>query len=304
MRPSLIVHGGAWNIPDAAVADCRTGCLDALAAGWATLSRGGRALDAVESAIRVLEDHPVFDAGTGSHLNRDGHVELDAMIMDGATLNAGAVAGVRGVRNPITLARGVLETGEHMMLVGEGARQFAVEHDLPLCDPSELIVERERAAWLAWRDTPDAGLADFATGSAMGTVGAVAVDNTGGIVAGTSTGGTLCKHPGRVGDSSLIGCGCYADREAGAVSCTGLGEAIMRVVLAKTAVEYLRAGLTPDETARRSVDYLLQRGRGNGGLIILGADGTPGLAFNTTRMAYAYVAADGAFVVGTDHGDA
>jgi beta-aspartyl-peptidase (threonine type) len=131
----------------------------------------------------------------------------------------------------------------------------------------------------------------------------VAIDSAGGIAAGTSTGGTLSKHRGRVGDSSLIGCGCYADAEAGAVSCTGLGEAIMRVVLAKAAVEYLRAGLTPNEAARRSADHLRDRGRGNGGLIIIGTDGTPGFAFNTTRMAYGYVAPDDVFVVGTDHGD-
>jgi len=303
MHPSLIVHGGAWNIPDAAVADCRAGCHDALAAGWAILSRGGSAFDAVESAIRVLEDRPVFDAGTGSHLNRDGYVELDAMIMDGVTLNAGAVAGVRGVRNPITLARRILELGEHMMLVGEGARQFAAEQGLPLCDPSELVVERERAAWLEWRGRPDAGLSDFTTEHAMGTVGAVAIDSTGGLVAGTSTGGTLCKHRGRVGDSSLIGCGCYADAEAGGVSCTGLGEAIMRVVLAKTAVEYLRSGHTPREAARLSAGHLRLRGRGNGGLILIGADGTSGFAFNTTRMAYAYVAPDDSFVVGVEHAD-
>jgi beta-aspartyl-peptidase (threonine type) len=244
----------------------------------------------------VLEDDPVFDAGTGSHLNRDGDVELDAIIMDGATLNAGAVAAVKGVRNPIGLARRLLETGPEMMLVGEGAERFAEEHGIPLCDPAELIVPRERDAWIRWRDRPDAAMSDFT--NAMGTVGAVALDARGGLFAGTSTGGTLCKHPGRVGDSPLIGCGCYADSEAGGVSCTGLGEAVMRVVLAKTAVERLRSGESPNEVARACVQLLQRRGRGNGGLIILGADGTPAVAFTTSRMAYAYVNADGSRVAG------
>jgi beta-aspartyl-peptidase (threonine type) len=298
LKPSLIVHGGAWNIPDDGVPECRAGCERALEAGWAILARGGLAIDAVEAAIRILEDCPVFDAGTGSHLNRDGHIELDAIIMDGATLNAGAVAAVTGIRNPIQLARRVLENGEQMMLVGDGARQFAQEQGLPLCDPTELIVDRERIAWEHWRGRPDAPLSDFITDQAMGTVGAVALDARGGLVAGTSTGGTLCKHPGRVGDSPLIGCGCYADRDAGAASCTGLGEAVMRVVLAKTAVERLRTGEHPGVTAEVCSRHLRDRGRGNGGLILLGADGTPAVAFTTSRMAYGYVAPDGSFVIG------
>jgi L-asparaginase / beta-aspartyl-peptidase len=280
------------------VADCRNGCRRAHEVGWAILTRGGSAIDAVEAAIGVLEDAPVFDAGTGSHLNRDGDIELDAIIMDGATLNAGAVAAVKGVRNPIRLARRLLETGPEMMLVGQGAQQFALEQGIPLCDPAALVVEREREAWSAWRNRPDAAMSDFTTDHAMDTVGAVALDVHGSLFAGTSTGGTLCKHPGRVGDSPLIGCGCYADSEAGGVSCTGLGEAVMRVVLAKTAVERLRTGESPSAVAQAAVDHLLHRGRGNGGLIILGADGTPGVAYTTSRMAYAYRAADGSYVIG------
>lgn len=242
-----------------------------------------------------MEDDPAFDAGTGAHLNRDGHVELDAIIMDGATLNAGSVASVKGIRNPITLARRVLENGEQVMLVAEGAQRFAVEHGIPLCDPAELIVPRERAAWLEWRNRPDAAMSEFV---AKGTVGAVALDTHGSLVAGTSTGGTLSKHPGRVGDSPLIGCGCYADREAGGASCTGLGEAVMRVVLAKTAVERLRTGERPRDVALAAVEHLGRRGRGNGGIIMLGADGTPAVAFTTSRMAYAYINDDGSYVVG------
>jgi L-asparaginase / beta-aspartyl-peptidase len=295
LKPSLIVHGGAWNIPDSAVEDCRAGCRRALEEGWKILSKGGGALDAIEAAIVVLEDDPAFDAGIGSHLNLDGRVQLDAIVMDGATLKAGAVAAVERIRNPIRLAREIFESSEHMMLVGAGAEQFAREQGMALCDPEELILDRERMAWRRCRE--DQHAAEFHVDHAMGTVGAVAVDSRGAIFAGTSTGGTCCKHAGRVGDSPLIGCGCYADAEAGGVSCTGLGEAIMRIVLAKTAVEFLRAGMTPLETAGACTKLLRDRGHGTGGLILLDKNGEPGFAFTTPRMAFGYVAVDGNFVV-------
>ncbi|SRR5579883_331766 len=299
MKPSLIVHGGAWNIPDDLVEACRAGCERALEVGMALLARGADALVAVEEAICVLEDDPVFDAGRGAHLNRVGEIELDAIIMNGTTLDAGAVAAVTGVRNPIRLARRLLDTGPEMMVVGAGARRFADEQRMPICDPSELVVPRERAAWERWRDHPDAALSDFATPSTAGdTVGAVAIDARGHMAAGTSTGGTLCKRPGRVGDSPLIGCGCYADDEVGAASCTGLGEAVMRVVLAKTAVDRLRGGEAPDSVAGYATALLRRRGRGTGGLILLDRTGTAAVAHTTTRMAYAYVGADGAVVAG------
>jgi len=146
MKPSLIVHGGAWDIPDESVDACKAGCQRALAAGWSILSSGGSALDAVEAAIVALEDDPVFDAGFGSHLTLDGHVECDAIVMDGATLRAGSVTTLRHIRNPIRLARQVLENCPHMMLAGEGAERFAVEQGLTLCAPEELIAEAERDA--------------------------------------------------------------------------------------------------------------------------------------------------------------
>jgi beta-aspartyl-peptidase (threonine type) len=187
LQPSLIVHGGAWNIPEEALADCRAGCRRALEAGWQILSRGGAALDAVEAAIVALEDDPTFDAGVGAHLNRDGRVQLDAIVMDGATLKSGAVAAVERLRNPILLARKVLEASEHMMLVAAGAEQFATENGLVLCAPEELIVERERAAWR--RCGEDVHAAEHHFSHEHGTVGAVAVDSQGRLVAGTSTGG-------------------------------------------------------------------------------------------------------------------
>jgi beta-aspartyl-peptidase (threonine type) len=294
MKPALIVHGGAWDIPDASIEACRAGCRRALEAGWAILSPGGSALDAVEAAIVALEDDPVFDAGVGSHLNLDGRVELDAMVMDGGTLRAGAVAAVQRIRNPIRLARKVLENCEHMMLVGEGAERFAAEHGLARCDPQELVTEAERLAWAHCRD--DRHAAAHHRGHQQDTVGAVALDRDARLVAGTSTGGTCCKRPGRVGDSPLIGCGCYADVQAGGVSCTGWGEAIMKVVLAKTAVDLLRSGETlPMDVAREAVRILADRGRGTGGLILLDREGRPGYAFNTPRMAYGYVVHDGSY---------
>ena len=319
LKPSLIVHGGAWNIPDEAVEDCRKGCCRALAMGWEVLERGGSALDAVEAAIVVLEDDPTFDAGVGSHLNREGRVELDAIIMEGAGLQAGAVAAVARIRNPIRLARKVLEACEHMMLVGAGAEQFAVEQGLPLCAPEELVTERERTAWR--RCSAGSHSSEFHLSHGHGTVGAVALDRQGGLAAGTSTGGICCKRPGRVGDSPLVGCGCYADAEVGAVSCTGLGEAIMKIVMAKTAVDLLRGPLvvaqapsqaepgnalphsstarsgelvhlSPQQAAESCVQLLVQRAKGSGGLILLDREGRPGVAFNTPRMAYAYMSAD------------
>jgi L-asparaginase / beta-aspartyl-peptidase len=295
MQPSLIVHGGAWDIPDDAVVSCNVGCQNALRAGWAVLSKAGSALEAIEAAIIVLEDDPAFDAGFGSHLNLDGHVECDAMVMDAATLRAGSVAGLRRVKNPIRAARAVLEKCPHMMLISDGAERFAADHGVPLCDPNELVSPAESEAWLLCRR--DSHAAEHHRGHEQGTVGAVALDQHGHLVAATSTGGTCCKLPGRVGDSPLIGCGCYADAETGGVSSTGFGEAIMKIVMAKTAADFLRpAGSSPTRAAQAAVELLAKRGKGTGGVILLDKNGTPGFAFNTPRMAYGYVAPDGSFL--------
>jgi beta-aspartyl-peptidase (threonine type) len=294
MNPSLIVHGGAWDIPDDAVAACRSGCETALAKAWPILRDGGSALDAVEAAIIELENEPVFDAGFGSHLNLGGRVECDAIVMDGATLRAGAAAALQRIKNPIQLARRILERAPHMMLVANGAECFAVEQGMTLCDPEDLITDAEREAWQ--RCKRDRHAAANHRGHEQGTVGAVAIDRHGKLFAGTSTGGTCCKLPGRVGDSPLIGCGCYADSEAGGVSCTGYGEAIMKVVLAKAGVDFLRApGATADSVAKQSIELLARRTRATGGLILLDRQGNPGFAFNTPRMAYGYVTESGSF---------
>jgi beta-aspartyl-peptidase (threonine type) len=316
MPLALIVHGGAWDIPDDEVAEHQAGCRRALEVGWDVLQAGGTALDAVEGAVRVLEDAPIFDAGVGSVLNRDGDVELDAAVMDGATLRSGAVAAVRRVRNPITLARRVLES-HVILLVAQGAERFAESVGLPLCDPAELIVERERRRWAELLSQED-----FRTQDAFGarqedqergrpregetttspvslspglpfshpsdTVGAVALDLHGHLAAGTSTGGTANKLPGRVGDSPLIGCGLYADDQTGGCSSTGWGESIIKVLLAKTATDLIGAGHDPMTAARMAIDTLARRVSGYGGCILLDSQGRPGLAFNTPRMAHAY----------------
>jgi beta-aspartyl-peptidase (threonine type) len=295
MRPSLILHGGAWDIPDDAVDACKTGCHRALTAGWFVLSNGGHALDAIEASITILEDDPTFDAGFGSHLNLDGRVECDAIVMDAATLRAGAVAGLHRVKNPVKLARAILEKCPHMMLIADGAERFAAAHSVPLCDPGDLVSPAEKEAWLRCRE--DSHAAEHHRGHEQGTVGAVAIDQQGRMFAATSTGGTCCKLPGRVGDSPLIGCGCYADHETGGVSATGYGEAIMKIVMAKTAADFLRpASSTPTRAAQAAVQLLAQRGKGTGGVILLDKKGNPGFAFNTPRMAFGYVAPDGTLV--------
>jgi beta-aspartyl-peptidase (threonine type) len=304
MKPSLILHGGAWDIPDEAVDACKAGCLEALGEGWKILASGGSALDAVEAAIIVLENAPVFDAGFGSHLNAEGKVECDAIVMDGATLRSGAAAGLQRVKNPIRAARAIYEKCPHMMLIAEGAEKFAKEKGVPLCGPEELVSEAEWEAYL--RCSQDEHAAEHHRGHEQGTVGAVALDKEGRLFAATSTGGTCCKLPGRVGDSPLIGCGCYADSTAGGVSCTGYGEAIMKIVMAKTAVDFLRHPPRELETSKQIADHAVQesilllaeRGHGTGGLILLDRDGTPAFAFNTPRMAYAFVDASGSFIAG------
>ncbi|MGH9740653.1 MAG: isoaspartyl peptidase/L-asparaginase [Candidatus Acidiferrales bacterium] len=308
MKPSLIVHGGAGNIPDGAVAGFRRGVRAGVEAGWRILSAGGAAIDAVEGAIVAMEEDPALDAGVGSHLNRDGRVQLDAIIMDGMSLKAGAVAVVERIRNPIRLARLVLEKSEHMMLAGAGAEQFAIENGFPLSDPDELITETARSEWQKLREQ---SLASEGTpAQPRGTVGAVALDAEGNLVAGTSTGGTRNKYPGRVGDSPLIGCGCYADAEAGGASCTGYGEGIMKIVMAKLAADLLRdPRVLPPHRKRRGKTTIAQavadacvrllghRAHAEGGLILMDREGRPAAAFSTPRMAYAYVEADGSFTI-------
>lgn len=331
-------------MPDDAVEAHQTGIRNALEAGYRLLMRGASAVDAVELAVASMEDDEAFDAGRGSFLTRDGRVQLDALLMDGADLRTGAVACVERLRNPIRAARLVLDRSPHVYFVGVGAERFARQHGMELCDNTDLIVPRERERLMAFQkaelegaaDTTFSGNAEFTSAVMPGTspggpepvsgtwdiattdseiaqsqlesevsqtlpdalrlvdptlkshdtVGAVAIDRNGDIAAGTSTGGTLSKAPGRVGDSSLIGCGCYADNQSAAVSLTGWGEPIMKLVLGKWAVDRVAAGHAPQRAASDAISYLESRLGGHGGIILIGPDGRVGVAHNTPRMAW------------------
>lgn len=293
--PVLVVHGGAWAIPDDMVEAHILGVQNALAKGWHVLEGGGTALEAVETAIVSMEDDETFDAGRGSFLTRDGRVQLDALMMDGGTLRAGGVGCVERIRNPIRASRLVLEKSPHVYFVAEGAERFAEEHGMPLCRNEELVIDREIQRLKIAQEKEAAGHPDLTFAgpfadptSSHDTVGAVALDVNGNIAAGTSTGGTLNKAPGRVGDSSLIGCGCYADNLSAACSCTGWGEPIMKLVLAKYAADRVRSGAAPDAVALEAMQYLKRRLNGHGGMILLDQRGRFGVAHNTPRMAWAY----------------
>jgi len=287
--PVLVVHGGAWAIPDDMVDAHLNGVRNAIAAGWQALAKGGSALDAVEEAVVILEDDETFDAGRGSFLNRDGKVQLDAFIMEGHTLRGGGVGCVERLRNPVRAARKILSESPHVYFVGEGAERFAAEHGMALCDNQDLIIAREVERLRAFQaqaadQTPDL----FAPAISHDTVGAVALDRAGNLAAATSTGGTLNKAPGRLGDSSLIGCGCYADNESAAASLTGWGEPIMKLVLAKWAADRVLAGNLPEWVSQEAINYLEARVNGHGGIILLDGKGRFGISHNTPRMAWAF----------------
>jgi L-asparaginase / beta-aspartyl-peptidase len=290
-EPVLLVHGGAGSIPDEGVDRYVAGIHAALEVAWPVLQQGGSALDAVEAAIVSMEDSGSFDAGRGSILNQDGRVQLDAMIMDGATLDAGAVGATETVRNPIRVARAILDHAPQVFFVGAGADRFAAEHGFPPIDNADLITPRERRRFEAAQAMASGGGTvnrDAAIDGVIGhdTVGAVALDRAGNLAAGTSTGGIMFKPVGRVGDSSIIGSGGYADNESAAVSCTGEGEAIMRLVLGKWAVDRVAVGSTPQEAAEAAIARLGERVHAQGGLILLDRLGRPGIAFNAARMAW------------------
>jgi len=285
------------------------GVSNALAAGYALLDKGGSAVHAVEAAVAVLEDDDTFDAGRGSFLTRDGRVQLDALLMDGGAkdglMRAGGVACVERLRNPIHAARLVLDKSPHVYFVGQGAEEFAQQHGMELIDNTELVLDRERLRLEDAQEKERAGLPDLtfagddkspetaAELTSHDTVGAVALDARGNIAAATSTGGTLNKAPGRVGDSSLIGCGCYADNASAAVSLTGWGEPIMKLVLGKWAVDRVQQGRAPEQVAPDAIAYLYKRLGGHGGIILLAPDGRYGIAHNTPRMAWGLCGAQG-----------
>lgn len=284
---AIAIHGGAGTLArnhmDAErEAEIRATLAAAARAGYAVLADGGRSLDAVQVAIRLLEDSPHFNAGKGAVFNADGHNELDASIMDGATLNAGAVAAVRRIRNPIDLAQRVMTHSQHVMLIGEGAETFAVEQGFELVDPEYFHTDFRWEALQKARADESAGAAPSAR--LYSTVGAVALDQAGNLAAGTSTGGMTNKRFGRVGDSPIIGAGTYADNRSCAVSGTGHGEFFIRWVVAYNICNRVAAGATLDAASDAVVKEVLVEAGGSGGVISIDARGNIAMPFNTQGM--------------------
>lgn len=298
---SIIVHGGAYAIPDHLVAAKKSGVQNAATSAHKALMKGKTALDAVEIAIRCLEDDPTFNAGHGGALNSQGEVELDAIIVDGRSLEFGAVAAVENIANPISLARMVMEKSDHVMLVGKGANLFAKEMKIASVDPKELVSDfskEELAKQPIYNHVIDNS---FINQAKHDTVGAVARDIYGNIAAGTSTGGITAKRVGRVGDSPLIGCGACCDNEIGGVSCTGHGEAIAKVTLASRVLITLKTdGCSPEEACKKSLEYMKSKVSGYGGVIMISSDGYLAKAFSTKRMAWASVDKTGVLQCGID----
>jgi L-asparaginase / beta-aspartyl-peptidase len=284
---AIAIHGGAGAMPRASLSAereqlYRAGLAAALDGGYAVLESGGGSLDAVAAAVRILEDDPLFNAGHGAALTRDGAAELDAAIMDGRQLRAGAVASVRHVKNPIDLARRVMEKSRHVLLVGAGAEEFALEEQFALV-PNHYFRTAERLQQLEAEQRGERMSELLPT--SRGTVGAVALDRAGNLAAATSTGGMTNKRPGRVGDSPIIGAGTYAKNGVCAVSATGHGEYFIRAVAAHhvcAAVQY--RGLTLQQAVREMLHDILAGMGGDGGLIAVDKDGALVLEFSTEGM--------------------
>jgi len=298
----LVVHGGAGDyakITQEQISAKRAAMTEAMKAGYNILAKSGTSVDAVEATIRVLENSGVFDAGRGGYYTRDGIPELDSAIMDGATLKAGAVASLKHIANPISLARLVMEKTPHVLLVGEGAEDFAKSQGVPLMSPFYFYNLREWERYQKLKATngkSDAVLAERP--GVYGTVGVVALDQAGNLAAGTSTGGTAWKMPGRIGDSPLIGAGTYANNDSGAISATGVGEFFIRNVVAAdicARVRYLHVSL--EQAANDVVMKELVAQKGEGGIIGVDRQGQVVMVFNTNGMMRGVVRADGKIVI-------
>lgn len=296
-----MVHGGAGALDnigsDGEAVRYLEGMRVALEHGRQILELGGSALEAVEQCAVLLEDHPLFNAGSGSVLNEDGRVEMDAAIMCGQHLNAGAVAGVYNIANPIQLARVVLAESEHVMLIGEGAMRFADHHHFERVADHYLLTAERIAQWERAHRERRMGLDHDCEESLplmqddkYGTIGAVAKDKNGNLAAATSTGGIVNKRYGRVGDSPIVGAGVYADNTTCAVSCTGFGEDFIRVALAKTLSDIIEfTGADGPSASRRGIDYLRTKVNGRGGFILVDRDGRCCGEFTTKRMIHGWI---------------
>jgi len=303
MPIAIVVHGGAGHVPAEHADKYKAGCKEAALLGWRILREGGSALDGIEAAVRALEDNPIYNAGTGAGLTNEGSIELDAGMMEGKALKVGAVAGVELIKNPISLAHKVMDS-PHVLLVGKGAQEFAIEQGIPLCKFEDLLSEQR---YQQWKERHAAQVVEGAEGmeepryhrrevrpqpgrgeEKHGTVGAVALDSSGTLAAATSSGGIPNKYPGRVGDSPLIGCGFYAD-DLAAISCTGYGEDFIRLLIAKRAADIVACGVAAQDAAEATIAILKAKATGAGGLIIVDYLGNVGYAWNSENMSYAYM---------------
>lgn len=290
MLPVVVVHGGSGYIPKERSEMSTSGVCSAVRAGYKVLQGGGSSMDAVVEAVTHLENNPYFNAGCGSVLTVSGEVEMDALVMDGKTLGSGAVSCVRNIANPTQLARLVMDKTSHCCLTAEGANHFARSMGVPEVSQESLITEYARMRWKK-NLAPDANPVECQMGK-MGTVGAVAVDSKGNVACATSTGGILNKMVGRVGDTPCIGCGGYADNTVGAVSTTGHGEAIMKVVLARLILFYMEQGLPVEAASDRALAVMKTKVDGLGGVITVDPQGHWAARFSTRGMSWAAVQND------------
>lgn len=285
---SLVIHGGAGNLPD--TTEHLKSLNMVLIEGRKMLKNGMTAIDVVEACVSMLENDELFNAGKGAVLTHERTVELDASIMDGENFKAGAVASVRGVKNPIKLARKVMDNSEFVFMVGAGANEFAKEQGFELLSDDYFITTKRKAQLEVALTKPKAvfDITDVDS-KKLGTVGAVAMDINGNLAAATSTGGIVNKRYGRVGDSPVIGAGCYADNETCAVSSTGYGEQFLRVVMAKTVSDYIKfKQVDASEAAKLSIEYLVEKVNGAGGVIVVDKNGVIGAEYSNGGMLYGY----------------
>ncbi|XP_068106012.1 isoaspartyl peptidase/L-asparaginase [Hyperolius riggenbachi] len=289
IKPVIVVHGGAGAVMQEYEDRYRAGVKKAALGGYDILKNGGDAVTAVEEAVVIMEDDPHFNAGYGSVLNEEGEVEMDAIIMSGKDLASGAVSAVRCIANPIKLARLVMEKTDHLLLTDRGASQFAKLQGIPEIPGETLITERSRERW---KKNQKPGSNPVASQLGLGTVGAVAVDSEGNVACATSTGGLTNKMAGRVGDTPCIGSGGYADNNIGAVSTTGHGETIMKVVLARLILHYMERGMSLEEAADEGLKYMKTRVDGSGGVIVVNSAGEWTAKFSTKHMTWAAVKDD------------
>ncbi|KAL0893184.1 hypothetical protein ABMA27_014799 [Loxostege sticticalis] len=303
MKPIIIVHGGAGDIPDSRVPGKLSGTKAAVVAGHDVLLKGGSALDAVEAAVVSMEKDENFNAGYGSVLNLDGEVEMEASIMSGANLDVGAVTLIKDFLHPISIARKVLTDSPHSLLGGEGAKRFALQKGFQTIPPESLISKNAKDALQNFLKHGEFGRTEIGVKDegGVGTVGAVAVDANGHVAVATSTGGMSGKAVGRIGDTPQIGSGTYADDNVGGVSTTGHGESILKYCLAHSIIRSMESGINPNTATKNSVLGMTRRLNNTAGAITLSKDGDVGVYFSSKRMSWAYVK-DGKIFYGIEHG--